>query len=60
MMPLFALWAVLRAVLFGSAAIALENLALRRQLMVLQRSVGRPRLARLRLLCQLTENGGGG
>ena len=30
----------------GSAAIALENLALRHQLLVLQRSAGRPRLAR--------------
>src|SRR5262249_11157797 len=36
----------LRAVLFGSASIALENLALRHQLGVLQRSVRRPRLAR--------------
>src|SRR5262245_29727311 len=36
----------LRAVFFGSATIALENLALRHQLGVLQRSVRRPRLAR--------------
>src|SRR5215831_10146133 len=36
----------LRAVLTGSAAIALENLALRHQLVVLQRSVRRPRLSR--------------
>ena len=40
------LWTFLRALLFGSAAIALENLALRHQLAVLQRSVNRPRLAR--------------
>ena len=33
------LWTFLRALLFGSAAIALENLALRHQLLVLQRSV---------------------
>jgi putative transposase len=39
-------WIFVRALLFGSAAIALENLALRHQLLVLQRSVGRPRLAR--------------
>jgi len=39
-------WAFFRALLFGSAAIALENLALRHQLLVLQRSVRRPRLAR--------------
>ncbi len=35
-----------RAVLFGPATIALENVALRHQLRVLQRSVRRPRLAR--------------
>jgi putative transposase len=39
-------WTLLRAVFFGSVAIALENVALRHQLLVLQRSVGRPRLAR--------------
>jgi hypothetical protein len=39
-------WTFLRAVFFGSAAIALENVALRHQLLVLQRSGGRPRLAR--------------
>ena len=37
-------WTFLRAVLFGSAALALENLALRHQLRVLQRSGRRPRL----------------
>jgi hypothetical protein len=35
----------LHAVFSGSAAIALENMALRHQLLVLQRSAGRPRLA---------------
>jgi putative transposase len=39
-------WTFLRAVLLGSAAIALENMALRHQLRVLQRSVTRPRLSR--------------
>ena len=33
------LWTFLRALLFGPAAVALENLALRHQLLVLQRSV---------------------
>jgi transposase InsO family protein len=36
----------LRAMLFGSATIAIENLALRHQLAVLQRPVRRPRLSR--------------
>src|SRR5262245_26046728 len=40
------LWTFLRTLLTGSAAVALENLALRHQLLVLQRSVRRPRLAR--------------
>jgi putative transposase len=40
------LWTFLRAMLFGSAAVAIENLALRHQLLVLQRSVARPRLSR--------------
>ena len=39
-------WTFLRAVFFGSAAVALENVALRHQLLVLPRSVGRPHLAR--------------
>jgi hypothetical protein len=40
------LWTFLRTLFTGSAAVALENLALRHQLLALQRSVGRPRLAR--------------
>jgi hypothetical protein len=40
------LWTFLRAILVGSAAVALENVALRHQLAVLQRSVSRPQLAR--------------
>jgi hypothetical protein len=46
MIYVIGLWTFLRAVLFGSAAVAIENLALRHQLRVLQRSVGRPRRAR--------------
>jgi hypothetical protein len=45
MMLVMGFWTFVRALLFGSAAIALENLALRHQLLVLQRSAGRPRLA---------------
>ena len=44
MLLLVSVWMFLRALLFGSAAIALENLALRHQLRVLQRSARRPRL----------------
>jgi hypothetical protein len=44
MLLAIALWTFLRGFLFGSAAIALENLALRHQLVVLQRAVARPRL----------------
>jgi hypothetical protein len=40
------LWTFLRAMRFASAAVALENLALRHQRLVLQRSVARPRLSR--------------
>ena len=40
------LWTFLRTLVAGSAAVALENLARRHQLLVLQRSVRRPRLAR--------------
>jgi hypothetical protein len=41
-----ALWTFLRALSTGAAGVALENLALRHQLLVLHRSVGRPRLSR--------------
>ena len=40
------LWTFLRAVLFGAATIALEHVALRHKLAVLQRSGRRPRLSR--------------
>jgi hypothetical protein len=45
MILVLGLWTFLRAVLTGSAAVALENLALRHQLAVLQRSGHRPRLS---------------
>jgi hypothetical protein len=40
------LWTFLRALVVGAAAISLENLALRSQLAVLQRSVPRPKVYR--------------
>jgi putative transposase len=46
MILVLGIWAFVRALLGGSAAISLENIALRHQLSVLQRSVGRPRLHR--------------
>jgi len=46
MILVLGVWAFVRAVLVNSAAISLENVALRHQLAVLQRSVGRPRLHR--------------
>src|SRR5262245_29756427 len=46
MILVIGLWTFLRAFSLGPAAIALENLALRHQLRVLQRSVTRPRLSR--------------
>jgi len=46
MILVFGLWTFLRAVLCGSATIAIENTALRHQLAVLQRSGTRPRLRR--------------
>jgi len=45
MLLVLGLWTLLRAVLFGAAAIALENVALRHQLAVLQRAGRRPRLS---------------
>ena len=44
MILVLGVWAFVRALLDNSAAVALENVALRHQLAVLQRSVGRPRL----------------
>ena len=44
MILVLGVWAFVRAVLVNSAAISLENVALRHQLAVMQRSVGRPRL----------------
>jgi hypothetical protein len=46
MLFMIGLWTFLRVMFCGSATIALENLALRHQLGVLQRSVRRPRVAR--------------
>src|SRR5262245_20882895 len=46
MILVLGVWTLLRAVLGGSAAVVLENVALRHQLAVLQRSVARPRLRR--------------
>ena len=44
MILVLGVWAFVRALLGNSAAVSLENVALRHQLAVLQRSVGRPRL----------------
>jgi hypothetical protein len=46
MIVVIGLGTFLRAWLLGSTTIALENLALRHQLLVLQRSVVRPHLSR--------------
>src|SRR6266705_2099769 len=46
MLFVIGLWTFVRALFFGSATVALENLTLRHQLGVLQRSVRRPRLSR--------------
>jgi hypothetical protein len=46
MAPAIALWTFLRALFDGSASVALENVALRHQLIILQRSVRRPKLSR--------------
>ncbi len=46
MILVLGVWAFVRALLANSAAVSLENVALRHQLAVLQRSVGRPRLHR--------------
>jgi len=46
MIFVFGGWSFLRALLSGSSAIALEHIALRHQLTVLQRSITRPRLTR--------------
>jgi putative transposase len=46
MILVLGVWAFVRALLVNSAAVSLENVALRHQLAVLQRSGGRPRLHR--------------
>jgi hypothetical protein len=46
MILVLGVWAFLRALLVNSAAVSLENVALRHQLSVLQRSVRRPRFRR--------------
>src|SRR5215475_12144325 len=46
MILVFGVWTFLRALLGATTAVALENLALRQQLTVLQRSVARRRLRR--------------
>jgi hypothetical protein len=46
MILVLGVWTFLRALLGSSAAVTLENVALRHQLAVLQRSVGRSRLRR--------------
>jgi hypothetical protein len=46
MILVLGIWAFVRALLANSAAVSLENVALRHQLAVLQRSAGRPRLRR--------------
>src|SRR2546422_10513266 len=46
MILVLGVWAFVRALLGNSAAVALENVVLRHQLAVLQRSVRRPRLRR--------------
>jgi putative transposase len=46
MLIVIGLWTFLRVMFWGSATIALENLALRHQLAILQRSDRRPRLSR--------------
>src|SRR5918996_2549188 len=46
MILVLGVWAFVRSLLGSSAAVTLENVALRHQLAVLQRSVGRPRLDR--------------
>ena len=46
MILVLGIWAFLRVLLGRSTAVTLENVALRHQLMVLQRSLPRPRLRR--------------
>ena len=46
MILVLGVWAFVRVLLGNSADVSLENVALRHQLAILQRSVGRPRLRR--------------
>ncbi len=46
MILVLGVWTCLRALVISAAAVSLENVALRHRLVVLHRSVGRPRLRR--------------
>jgi hypothetical protein len=46
MIVVLGVWAFVRALLGNSASVSMENVALRHQLAILQRSVPRPRLRR--------------
>ena len=60
MIPVLGVWTYLRALLGRATAVTLENVALRHQVVILQRSVPRPRLRRRDLCRSETRIRGGG